>query len=53
VGQLQPEEIAQQVLYFLDHPEKLQIMRDRLRQIRGQLGAAQKLVQIVVQELED
>lgn len=52
VGQLQPEEIAQQVLYFLDHPETLQIMRDRLRQIRGQLGASEKLVKIVVQELD-
>ncbi len=34
-------------LDFLNHPEKLQQMRDRLLSIRGQPGAAQKLAQLV------
>lgn len=52
VGPLQPEEIAKQVLSYLDHPEQLQAMSNELRQVRGQPGAAQKLVQLVYEELE-
>jgi len=47
VGKLQPEEVAQQVLDYLGHPEKLEKMRSQLRTVRGQPGAAQKLVQLV------
>jgi hypothetical protein len=52
VGRLQPEAIAAQVIEFLDSPEKLEEMRSRLRAVRGQLGAAQKLAQLV-QEILD
>ncbi len=51
LGQLQPAEVAQRVLDYLEHPEKLEEMRSRLRQIRGQPGAAQKLAQLVREEL--
>jgi lipid-A-disaccharide synthase len=50
VGQLQPGEVAQLVLDYLEHPDKLEEMRSRLRAVRGQPGAAQKLAQLV-QEL--
>ncbi|HEY9599878.1 MAG TPA: lipid-A-disaccharide synthase [Cyanophyceae cyanobacterium] len=51
VGNLQPQEVAQLVLDYLEHPEKLEEMRSRLRCVRGQPGAAQKLAQLVQAEL--
>ncbi|NES93154.1 MAG: lipid-A-disaccharide synthase, partial [Okeania sp. SIO2B9] len=48
VGKLTPETVAELVLDFLSHPEKLAEMRDRLRSVRGQPGAAQKLAEIVL-----
>jgi lipid-A-disaccharide synthase len=52
LGKLQPQDVAQLVLDYLEHPEKLEEMRSRLRAVRGQPGAAQKLAQLVRQELE-
>ncbi|NET04748.1 MAG: lipid-A-disaccharide synthase [Symploca sp. SIO2B6] len=52
VGQLQPQEVAQVVLDYLEHPQKLEIMRSRLRSVRGEPGAAQKLAELVKEELE-
>lgn len=51
VGKLEPKYIAELVLDYLNHPEKLQKMRDRLRNVRGEAGAAQKLARIVFEEL--
>ncbi|MBE9013776.1 lipid-A-disaccharide synthase [Pseudanabaenaceae cyanobacterium LEGE 13415] len=51
MGELEPEQIAKLAIDYLDHPEKLEQMRDRLRQVRGEPGAAKKLVSIVVEEL--
>jgi lipid-A-disaccharide synthase len=51
VGKLQPQAVAELALDFLSHPEKLQQMRDRLRAVRGQPGAAQKLASLVSEEL--
>ena len=51
VGKLQPEKVAEMILDYLEHPEKLQEMSDRLRAVRGQSGAANKIAQIVVKEL--
>ncbi|MEB3356302.1 MAG: lipid-A-disaccharide synthase [Synechococcales bacterium] len=48
VGHLQPQPIAQQVLEYLQQPERLAAMRDRLRAVRGEPGAATKLAQIVM-----
>ncbi|MDY7002791.1 MAG: lipid-A-disaccharide synthase [Cyanobacteriota bacterium] len=48
VGKLKAETVAELVLDFLSHPEKLEEMRDRLRSVRGQPGAAQKLAEIVL-----
>ncbi len=51
-GKLQPENVAQFVLDYLEHPEKLEEMRSRLRAVRGQPGAAQKLAALVREVLE-
>lgn len=51
VGALQPEDVAKRAIAYLDHPEQLQVMSNTLRAVRGQPGAAQKLVQLVCQEL--
>jgi lipid-A-disaccharide synthase len=51
LGHLQPQEVADLVVHYLDHPEQLDIMRDRLRGVRGKPGAAEKLVQLVCDEL--
>ena len=48
VGKLKPEAVAELVLEFLSHPERLEEMRDRLRNVRGQPGAAPKLAEIVL-----
>ncbi|MBE9130169.1 lipid-A-disaccharide synthase, partial [Coleofasciculus sp. LEGE 07092] len=52
VGKLQPQEIAQRVIDYLENSEKLEEMRSRLRSVRGQAGAAQKLAKLVQEELE-
>jgi len=50
VGLLQPQAVAELALDFLNHPEKLQQMRSKLRSIRGQPGAAHKLANLVIEE---
>jgi lipid-A-disaccharide synthase len=52
VGKLQPQTVAEVVLDYLQHPEKLEQMRSRLRSVRGQAGAAAKIAQLVGEELE-
>ena len=51
-GKIQPQDVAQLVLDYLEHPEKLEEMRSRLRAVCGQPGAAQKLAQLVREELD-
>ena len=51
VGILQPQAVAELALDFLNHPEKLQQMRQQLSAIRGQPGAAQKLATLVQEEI--
>ncbi len=52
VGKLQPSELAEMVLDFLDHPEKLAAIREKLRSVRGESGAAQKLASLVTDVLQ-
>jgi hypothetical protein len=47
VGKLQPQEVANLVLDYLENPEKLAQVRDKLRNVRGATGAAHKLAAIV------
>ncbi|MEH2211969.1 lipid-A-disaccharide synthase [Nostoc sp.] len=51
MGKLQPQEVGEMVLDFLTNPEKLDDMRAKLRNIRGESGAAQKIAQIVDEEI--
>ncbi|MEA5616237.1 lipid-A-disaccharide synthase [Cronbergia sp. UHCC 0137] len=51
LGKLQPIKVAQMVLDFLENPEKLEAMREKLRNVRGESGAAEKLANLVKQEL--
>ena len=52
-GHLEAAAVAQRVLDYLDHPEKLAQMRDRLRQVRGESGAATRLAAIVCEQLDE
>ncbi|TBR60551.1 lipid-A-disaccharide synthase [Westiellopsis prolifica IICB1] len=52
VGKLQPQEVAKMVLDFLNHPEKLDKIRGKLQSIRGESGAADKLAELVYEEME-
>jgi hypothetical protein len=52
LGRLQPKTVAAIVSDFLDHPEKLQQMRQKLRKVRGEPGAAKKFAAIVAEELK-
>jgi lipid A disaccharide synthetase len=47
VGRLTPGAIAATALDLLDHPEKLRAMGDRLRQVCGPSGAADRIAAIV------
>ncbi|MEH2002378.1 MAG: lipid-A-disaccharide synthase [Nostoc sp.] len=51
MGKLQPQEIGEMVVDLLAHPEKLDDIRAKLRKIRGESGAAQKIAQIVGEEI--
>ncbi|MFN6535609.1 MAG: lipid-A-disaccharide synthase [Nostoc sp. EkiNYC01] len=51
VGKLQPAEIGEIVLDFLAHPEKLDEIRAKLRQVRGESGAAEKIATLVTEEM--
>jgi lipid A disaccharide synthetase len=53
VGRLKADEIAGIALEYLDHPEKLQDMREKLRRLRGEPGAARKLAAIVAEEVRE
>jgi lipid-A-disaccharide synthase len=51
VGNLQPEAVGEMVLDLLENPDKLDAMRDKLRSVRGESGAAKKLAILVREEL--
>ncbi len=51
VGKLQPQDVASVALDLLDHPEKLDEIRSKLRKTRGEPGASQKIAQLVQEEI--
>jgi lipid-A-disaccharide synthase len=51
VGKLQPEEVGEMVLDLLKNSEKLEAIRHKLRSVRGEGGAAEKLAILVKKEL--
>jgi hypothetical protein len=52
LGKLEPFDVAQMALDYLENPEKLEDMREKLRAVRGQPGAAEKLAELVGKELD-
>ena len=48
IGKLEPEAIAQKIIDYLEHPEQLAAIRKRLKEVRGESGAAQRLTDVVV-----
>ncbi|MEH2457796.1 lipid-A-disaccharide synthase [Nostoc sp.] len=52
IGKLQPQEVGEMVLDLLAHPEKLADIRTKLRNIRGESGAAQKIATLVREEID-
>jgi hypothetical protein len=53
VGLLTPEMVADRVRNYFDNPDQLLAMKKELRQIRGEPGAALKLVEIVEEVLQE
>lgn len=51
VGNLQPAEVGEMVLDLLKNPDKLAAIKDNLRRVRGEGGAAQKLAILVKEQL--
>lgn len=52
VGKLEPEVVAELAIDYLSHPEKLAQMGDRLRSVRGESGAANKIAELVCGQLD-
>lgn len=51
IGELTPQAVAEKVLDWLDHPDQLTQIRDRLTQVRGKPGAATAIAKLVQQQL--
>ncbi|MDB9312496.1 lipid-A-disaccharide synthase [Spirulina sp. CS-785/01] len=52
VGNLTPERLAEVALNYLNHPETLQQMQQRLRSVRGASGAVRQFVELLIDEME-
>ncbi|CAN1210710.1 lipid-A-disaccharide synthase [Tumidithrix helvetica PCC 7403] len=52
LGYLTAEGIAAQMLFYLDRPEELEKMRDRLRAVCGRAGAAAKIVDMAYEAID-
>lgn len=51
VGKFSPQELADKTLAYLENPEQLAQMRAALQKVRGESGAARRLVELVVDVL--
>lgn len=51
LGELQAEQVAQIVLNWLENPAELERIRERLKSVRGQAGAAWKMAQIIDEQI--
>ncbi|MEG4800685.1 MULTISPECIES: lipid-A-disaccharide synthase [unclassified Microcoleus] len=52
IGRLEPDAVADLAIDYLSHPDKLALVGDRLRSVRGESGAAQKIAELVCQEID-
>ncbi len=48
LGMLTPTQVVTEILFYLDRPEELVKMRDRLKAVCGEAGAASKLAAMVI-----
>lgn len=51
VGKLEPQSVADLVLDYLEHPDRLQAMRERLRSVRGTTGASERIADIIKEQI--
>jgi UDP-N-acetylglucosamine:LPS N-acetylglucosamine transferase len=51
LGKLIPTEVATKILFYVDRPEELAKMRDRLKKVCGEAGAAAKLADMVIKAI--
>lgn len=51
IGPLKPQDVAAQVVNYLEDPEALRAMEQELRSVRGEAGASVKLAAMVIEEL--
>lgn len=47
IGELKAEEIAEMLIQLLENPQQLEKMRNNLRRVRGESGAAEKIVNVI------
>ena len=52
VGNLEPKEIAEKIFNYLENPEELTQIRDRLIAVRGNPGASKKIASIVKHQFD-
>jgi lipid-A-disaccharide synthase len=52
VGNLDPQQVAQMALDWLEHPEKRRLIRARLQSVRGQPGASKKIASVLLKQLQ-
>ncbi|HEY9878353.1 MAG TPA: lipid-A-disaccharide synthase [Leptolyngbyaceae cyanobacterium] len=52
IGRITPQQIADSVLDYLSHREKLEAIRQELRVVRGEPGAAAKLADLVLETVD-
>ncbi|HEY9736246.1 MAG TPA: lipid-A-disaccharide synthase, partial [Trichocoleus sp.] len=52
IGPITPQEVCDRILDYLAHPEKLEAIRQDLRSVRGDSGAAAKLADLVLETVD-
>ncbi|TAF50757.1 MAG: lipid-A-disaccharide synthase [Oscillatoriales cyanobacterium] len=52
IGRLEADVVAEMAIDYLSHPDKLALVGDRLRSVRGESGAARKIAALVCEEVD-
>ncbi len=52
VGRLEADVVAELAIDYLSNPDKLALVGDRLRSVRGESGAARKIAELVCEEVD-
>ncbi|PZU97359.1 MAG: lipid-A-disaccharide synthase [Pseudanabaena sp.] len=53
LGKITPTEVVDKILFYIDHGDEIDKMRDRLKEVCGQSGAASKLAEITLNAIAD